>query len=100
MHGSDYRRIIAILMNDACTSKHRDSPRMLIRNVGQLVTAPPGQAPLRGRALADIQVTRDAYIPCDGGRIKSVGRTSDIPALPGETEELDVEAAAAVPGLV
>jgi imidazolonepropionase len=73
---------------------------MLIRNVGQLVTAPPGQAPLRGRALADIQVTRDAYILCDGGRIKSVGRTSDIPALPGETEELDVEGAAAVPGLV
>jgi imidazolonepropionase len=73
---------------------------VLIRNVGQLVTAPPGPAPLRGRALADIQVTRDAYILCDGGRITSVGRTSDLPALPGETEELDVEGAAAVPGLV
>jgi imidazolonepropionase len=73
---------------------------VLIRNVGQLATAPPGPAPLRGRALADIHVTRDAYILCDGGRITSVGRARDIPPLQGETVELDLEGAAAVPGLV
>jgi imidazolonepropionase len=73
---------------------------LLIRGLAQLATPVQGVLPLRGRALADVDVTDDAYVLCRGGRIESVGRMRDLPALPGDVEELDGTGLCAVPGLV
>ena len=75
-------------------------PRLLIRDLAQLVTPTAGEAPLRGSALGTVVVLKDAYILCEDGRITSVGRMRELPPLGGEVEELDGSGLAAVPGLV
>jgi len=88
------------LLVTARSSADPDSPRLLIRNLAQVATPFPRGAPLRGRQLKEIDVTPDAYILCDGGRITAVGSAKRLPALRGEIEELDAAGACAVPGLV
>ena len=73
---------------------------LLIRGLAQLATPGDGVLPLRGRALADVDVIEDAYLLCRGGRIESVGRMRDLPALADEVDELDGNGLCAVPGLV
>ena len=73
---------------------------LLIRGLAQLATPVQGVLPLRGRALADVDVIDDAYLLCRAGRIESVGRMRDLPALADEVEELDGSGLCAVPGLV
>jgi imidazolonepropionase len=75
-------------------------PDLLIRGLAQLATPGAGVLPLRGRALADVDVIDDAYVHCRAGRIESVGRMRDLPPLPDEVEELDGTGLCAVPGLV
>jgi imidazolonepropionase len=73
---------------------------LLIRGLAQLATPVQGVLPLRGRALADVDVIDDAYLLSRGGRIESVGRMRDLPALADDVEELDGSGLCAVPGLV
>ena len=73
---------------------------LLIRGLAQLATPVQGVLPLRGRALADVDVIDDAYLLCRAGRIESVGRMRDLPVLADEVEELDGSGLCAVPGLV
>jgi imidazolonepropionase len=73
--------------------------RLLIRDLAQVVTPERGDAPLRGAALREVEVTRDAFVLCEDGRIAAVGRMSEL-ALEGEVEELDGRGLAAVPGLI
>ena len=75
-------------------------PDLLIRGLAQLATPGAGVLPLRGRALADVDVVEDAYLLCRAGRIDSVGRMRDLPVLPDEVEELDGSGLCALPGLV
>jgi len=74
--------------------------RLLIRDLAQVATPARRAAPLRGAALGDIEVTRDAYVLCEDGRISAVGRMSDLDALDGDVEELDGRGLSAIPGLV
>ena len=74
--------------------------RLLIRDLEQLVTPAGRDAPLRGRALADVDWLDDAYVLCEDGVIESVGRMRDLPALDGDVTELDGSGHCAIPGLV
>jgi imidazolonepropionase len=74
--------------------------RLLVRDLAQLATPAGTAAPLRGRALGEIDVLEDAYILCDGESIGAVGRMRDLEALQGEVDELDGRGLCAIPGLV
>ena len=74
--------------------------RLLIRDLAQLVTPAGRDAPLRGRALGDVDWVDDAYVLCTDGVIESVGRMRDLPPLNGDVVELDGSGHCAMPGLV
>ena len=74
--------------------------RLLVRDLSQLATPAGGEAPLRGSALADVEVLEDAYLVCADGRIEDVGRMRELAALEGDVEEIDGRGMAAIPGLV
>jgi len=74
--------------------------RLLIRDLEQLVTPAGRDAPLRGRALADVDWLDDAYVLCEDGVIASTGRMRELPALDGDVVELDGSGHCAIPGLV
>jgi len=73
---------------------------MLIRGLSQLATPAGRGAPLRGKALSEVEVLEDAYILCDGDSIAAVGRMSDLGPLPGDVREIDGRGLCAIPGLV
>ena len=78
--------------------------RLLVRDLAQLATPGGGDAPLRGDALAAVEVVRDAYVLCEDGRIASFGPMRELGAglreSDGELEEIDGRGLCAVPGLV
>jgi imidazolonepropionase len=73
---------------------------LLIRDLAQVATPSVGAAPLRGEALRDVEVTRDAYVLCEDGRIVAAGPMRELGPLADEVEELDGRGLAAIPGLV
>jgi imidazolonepropionase len=74
--------------------------RLLVRDLAQLATPAGSAAPLRGAALREIDVTRDAYVLCEDERIASAGRMSDLGSVDGDVEEVDGRGLSAIPGLV
>ncbi len=74
--------------------------RLLVRDLAQLVTPAGTEAPLRGRALGDVDWIDDAFLLAEDGRIAAVGRMGDLGPLEGDVEELDGRGLCAVPGLV
>jgi imidazolonepropionase len=74
--------------------------RLLVRDLAQLATPAGTAAPLRGRALGEVDVFEDAYILCARGSIEAVGRMRDLPRVEGEIEEVDGRGLCAIPGLV
>ena len=76
------------------------APRLLVRDLAQLVTPAGTAAPLRGHALGEVDMVEDAYVLCEGGRITATGPMRDLGAVDGEVEELDGRGRCAVPGLV
>ena len=66
---------------------------MLITNIGQLVTNASG---VRG----DLGIVRDAALVIEGGAIAWVGAADAIPRTHPDTEILDVEGRAVLPGFV
>ncbi|HJR95562.1 MAG TPA: imidazolonepropionase [Gaiellaceae bacterium] len=74
--------------------------RLLVRDLAQLATPAGSAAPLRGAALRDVDVTRDAYVLCEDGRIASAGRMAELGSLDGDVEEVDGRGLSAIPGLV
>jgi imidazolonepropionase len=75
-------------------------PRLLIRDLAQLVTSTATAAPLRGADLGRVDVVADAYVLCDGEAIASVGRMRDLEPLDGDVMEIDGRGRCAIPGLV
>jgi imidazolonepropionase len=75
-------------------------PRLLIRDLAQVVSPAGRGAPLRGVALRELELVERAYVLCAGGEIASIGPMSKLPALDGEVEELDGRGLCALPGLV
>jgi imidazolonepropionase len=82
------------------TSTAGGGRRLLVRDLAQLATPRGTSAPLRGRALGDVDVIEDAYVLCRGDTIDAVGRMRDLPALDGDVDELDGRGLCAIPGLV
>jgi imidazolonepropionase len=76
------------------------APRLLIRDLAQLASHAGRGAPLRGVGLDAVEITDQAYVLCEDGRISAAGRMRDLPALAGDVEELDGSGLSAVPGLV
>jgi imidazolonepropionase len=74
--------------------------RLLVRDLAQVVSPAGTEAPLRGPALAELDVIEDAYILCDDGAVAAVGRMRDLEPLDGDVIELDGRGRSAVPGLV
>jgi imidazolonepropionase len=74
--------------------------RLLIRDLAQVASPAGTAAPLRGAALAQVDLLEDAYVLCDGDRIEAVGRMRDLAPLDGEVEEVDGRGRCAIPGLV
>jgi imidazolonepropionase len=81
-------------------SSSGESSRLLVRDLAQLVTPTGSSAPLRGRALGDVEVIERAFLLCESGRIAAVGSMRDLAQLEGEFEELDGRGLCAVPGFV
>lgn len=75
-------------------------PKLLIRDLLQVVSPAGLVAPLRGSALADVDWVDDGYVLCDGATIEEVGRMRDLRPLDGEIVELDGRGLCAIPGLV
>jgi imidazolonepropionase len=80
-------------------------PRLLVRDLTQLATPAGRDAPLRGRALGDVDVIENAYVLCAGETIEAVGRMRDLPRLDpalldGDVVEVDGRGRCAIPGLV
>jgi imidazolonepropionase len=73
---------------------------LLIRDLAQVVSPAGRTAPVRGRAMRDLDTISDAYVLCRGGRIAAVGEMRDLPPDLGDVEELDGKRLAAIPGLV
>ena len=74
--------------------------RLLIRDLAQLTSPAGTAAPLRGRALGEVDVVEDAYVLCAGESVEAVGRMRDLPRLDGEIDEVDGRGLCAIPGLV
>jgi imidazolonepropionase len=74
--------------------------RLLVRDLAQLASPVGTGAPLRGRALGEMDVVEDAYVLCAGESIEAVGRMRDLPRLEGEIDEIDGGGLCAIPGLV
>jgi imidazolonepropionase len=78
-----------------------DGPgRLLVRDIAELATPAGTHAPLRGSALRQVDLLRDAFVLCEEGRIASVGRMRNLGALTDDVEELDARGLCALPGLV
>jgi imidazolonepropionase len=73
---------------------------LLIRDLAQVVSPAGRDAPLRGGALRDVDVIRDGYVLCEGGRVAATGQMRDLPRLDGDVEEIDGRGLSAIPGLV
>jgi imidazolonepropionase len=80
------------------------TPPLLVRDLAQVATPPPGPTPRRGRALRDVEVLEDAFVLCRDGLVDAVGRMRDLRGamarVDGDVAELDGRGLAAIPGLV
>lgn len=72
---------------------------LLVRDLEQVVSHAAGPAPLRGRALGDVEVIERGYVLCRDGRIEDVGAMAALDDV-GEVDEVDGAGLCAVPGLV
>ena len=75
-------------------------PKLLVRDLAQVVSPAGREAPLRGGALREVELLERAYVLCDGGSIAAVGRMSELRSLDGDVVELDGRGLCALPGLV
>ena len=76
------------------------SRRLLVRDLAQLATPAGAGAPLRGRALGEVEVLDDAFVLCEGSSVAAVGRMRELPELGGDIVEVEGRGLSAVPGLV
>ena len=75
-------------------------PKLLIRDLRQVVSPAGTAAPLRGAALGELDLIEDGYVLCDETRIEAVGRMADLASMDEDAVELDGRGLCAIPGLV
>ncbi len=73
---------------------------LLVRDLAQVASPAGREAPLRGRALREVEVVSNGFVLCEDGRITAVGSMDDLPALGDDVEVIDGRGLSAVPGLV
>jgi imidazolonepropionase len=73
---------------------------LLIRDLAQVASPAGSGAPLRGSALREIEVTTDAYVLCEDGRIAATGSMRQLERIDGDVDEIDGRGLSAIPGLV
>jgi imidazolonepropionase len=73
---------------------------LLLRDLAQVATPAAEGVVARGAELRAVTVIENAYVLCDGGTVRSLGRMRDLPAAVGDAEEVDCSGLCAVPGLV
>jgi imidazolonepropionase len=73
---------------------------LLIRDLDQAVSPGADGAPLRGSALREVRVVRNAYVLCRDGRVSEVGEMRALRHVPDDVVELDGRGRCAIPGLV
>src|SRR3954454_11882644 len=84
----------------ASTCRASDVPKLLIRDLRQVVSPAGATAPLRGHALGELDLIEDGFVLCDGPTIEAVGRMSELGAIADDVRELDGTGLCAIPGLV
>src|SRR3954463_14164772 len=84
----------------ASTCRASDVPKLLIRDLRQVVSPAGATAPLRGHALGELDLIEGGFILCDGPTIEAVGRMSELGAIADDVGELDGTGLCAIPGLV
>src|SRR5215213_7234577 len=84
----------------ASTCRASDVPKLLIRDLRQVVSPAGAEAPLRGRALGELELIEDGFVLCDGPTIAAVGRMSDLGRIDEDVAEMDGSGLCAIPGLV
>jgi imidazolonepropionase len=75
-------------------------PKLLIRDLQQVVSPAGEAAPLRGQGLRDLEQIDHAYVLCDGATIEAVGPMSELGLVDSDIAELDGRGLCAIPGLV
>ncbi len=75
-------------------------PKLLIRDLRQVVSPAGRDAPLRGGALAKLDLIENGYVLCDGATIEAVGPMSELGLVDSEVEDIDASGLCAIPGLV
>ena len=73
---------------------------MLVRDLAQLATPAGSGAPLRGKALTEVDVIEDAYVLCEDGRIAAFGPMRELNGRDTDVDEFDGRGLCAIPGLV
>ena len=76
------------------------APKLLVRDLRQVVSPAGRAAPLRGSGLGQVELVENGYVLCDGPAIEAVGRMRDLAPLEGDVVELDGSGLCAIPGLV
>src|SRR5215210_5451545 len=84
----------------ASTCRASDVPKLLIRDLRQVVSPAGAGAPLRGNALGRLHLIEQGFILCDGATIEAVGRMSELGRIADDVVEMDGSALCAIPGLV
>ncbi|HEY6350504.1 MAG TPA: imidazolonepropionase, partial [Candidatus Angelobacter sp.] len=88
------------------TSQIKNSPYLLLANIGQLVTLRGGAGPRRGDALNDIGLIQDAAVLCAGGQIAAVGKQREVlrdlwlRKNKRKLQEIDCAGRVVLPGLI
>ncbi len=75
-------------------------PKLLVRDLAQVVSPAGREAPLRGVSLRGVEVLERGYVLCDDGVIAAIGPMAKLGPLDGEVVELDGRGLCAIPGLV
>ena len=75
-------------------------PKLLIRDLAQVVSPAGREAPLRGSALASLDLIEGAYVLCGNESIEAVGPMTALTGIDGDVVELDGSGLCAIPGLV
>ena len=75
-------------------------PKLLIRDLRQVVSPAGRDAPLRGGALGELELIEHGFVLCDGATIEAVGPMSELGLVESEIEDVDGSGLCAIPGLV
>jgi len=87
-------------------STNKQSPYLLLANIGQLLTLRGESAPRQGAALKEIGLIEDAAVLCAGGRIAAVGKQREVQRAPWlkknrrKVQEIDCQGRVVLPGLI